>query len=123
MAQSGAGKLDQWRGYITILPVNHGIIKSIIVLTAVICPIMKFNVDTLRDCFRSEVKRTLAIGLHLSTLSALDVGQVHHLSHAPLQETDTDCMPEGNQSIRNALQRIQSGGDHNAPLCCPLLIE
>ena len=32
-------------------------------------------------------------------------------------------MPEGNQSIPNALQRIQGGGDHKAPLCCPLLIE
>ena len=26
MAQRGAGKHDQWRGYMTVLDVNHGII-------------------------------------------------------------------------------------------------
>jgi hypothetical protein len=61
MTQSGAGKHDQWRGYMTVLVVNHGIIKSISILTAVIRPMIKFDVDKLRDCFRQEVKWTLAI--------------------------------------------------------------
>jgi hypothetical protein len=54
--QSGAGNHDQWRGYITVLGVNHGLIKSISILTAVIRPVTKFDIDTLRDCFRQEVK-------------------------------------------------------------------
>ena len=61
MAECGAGKYDQWRGYMTILVVNHGIIKSISILTPVIRPMMKFDVDTPRDCFRLEVKWTLDI--------------------------------------------------------------
>jgi len=61
MVQRGAGKHDQWRGYMTILVVNHGIIKSISILTAVIPPMIKFDVYQLRDCFRQEVKWTLAI--------------------------------------------------------------
>jgi hypothetical protein len=60
-AQCGAGKHDQWRGYMTILVVNHGMIKSNIILTAVIRPMIKFDVDKLQDCFRQEVKWTLAI--------------------------------------------------------------
>jgi len=43
MAQRGAGKHDQWRGYMTVLVVNHGIIKSISILPAVIRPMMKFD--------------------------------------------------------------------------------
>jgi len=61
MAQRGAGKHDQWRGYMTVLVVNHGIMKSISILTAVIRPMIKFDVVTPRDCFRQEVKWTLAI--------------------------------------------------------------
>jgi hypothetical protein len=45
----------------TLLVVNHGIIKCISVLTAVSCSMIKFDVDTLRDCFRQELKWTLAI--------------------------------------------------------------
>jgi hypothetical protein len=60
-AQCGGCKDDQWRGYMTILVVNHGIIQSISILTAVIRPMIKFVVDNLRDCFRQEVKWTLAI--------------------------------------------------------------
>jgi len=45
----------------TVLVVNHGIIKSIGVLTAVIHPMIKFDVDKPRDSFRPEVKWTLAI--------------------------------------------------------------
>jgi hypothetical protein len=61
MAQDGAGKHDQWRGYMTVLVVNHGIIKSICILTTVIRPMIKFDVDKPRDCFRQDVKWTLAI--------------------------------------------------------------
>ena len=61
MAQRGASKHDQWRGYMTVLVVNHGIIKSISILTAVIRPMIIFDVDKPRDCFRQEVKWTLAI--------------------------------------------------------------
>jgi len=52
MVQRGAGKHDQWRGYIIVLVVNHGIIMSISILTAVIRPMIKFDVDKLQDCFR-----------------------------------------------------------------------
>jgi hypothetical protein len=86
MAQRGAGKHDRWQGYMTILVVNHGIIKSISILTTVIRPMIKFDVDTPRDCFCLEVKWTLAIHYQLSTLSALDVDRVHHLPHALLWE-------------------------------------
>ena len=45
----------------TVLAVNHGIIKSISILTAVIRPMILFDVDKPRDCFCQEVKLTLAI--------------------------------------------------------------
>jgi len=61
MAQCSAGKHDQWRGYMPVLVVNRGIIKSISILTAIIRPMIKFDVDKPRDCFRQEVKWTLAI--------------------------------------------------------------
>jgi hypothetical protein len=61
MAQCSAGKHDQWRGYMTILVVNHGIIKSISKLTTVIRLMMKFDVDKPRDCFHHEVQWMLAI--------------------------------------------------------------
>jgi len=35
MLQGVADNHDQWRGYMTVLVVNHGIIKSISILTAV----------------------------------------------------------------------------------------
>jgi hypothetical protein len=60
-AQRDAGKHDQWRRYMTVLVINHGIIKSISILTAVIRPMIKFDVDKLQDCFRQEVKWMLAI--------------------------------------------------------------
>jgi hypothetical protein len=97
MAQRGACKHDQWRGYMTVLVVNHGIIESISILNAVIRPMIKFDLDTLRDCFHEEVMQTLAIRYQLSTLSALDMDRVHHLPHALLPEKDTYCLPEGNQ--------------------------
>jgi len=61
IAQRGGGKHDQWRGYMTVAVINHGIIKSISILTAVIHPMIKLDVDKPRDCFRLEVKLTLAI--------------------------------------------------------------
>jgi len=45
----------------TVLVVNNEIIKSISILTAVISRMRKFDVYKLRDCFRQEVKCTLAI--------------------------------------------------------------
>jgi len=61
IAQRSAGKHDQWRGYMTVLVVSNGSIESISILTAVIRTMIKFFVDTLRDCFRQDVKCTLAI--------------------------------------------------------------
>jgi len=61
MVQRGASKHDQCRGYMTILVVNHGITKSISILTAVICPMIKSDVDKPWDCIRHKVKWTLAI--------------------------------------------------------------
>jgi hypothetical protein len=97
MAQCGTCKHDQWRGYMTVLVVNHGIIKAISILTAVIRQMIKFDIDKPWYCFRQEVKWTLAIHYQLSTLSALDLGHVHHLPHALLSEKDTYCLAEGNQ--------------------------
>ena len=56
MAQRAASKHDQWRVYMTVLMVNHAIIKSMSILTAVIRPMIKFDVDKPRDCFRQAVK-------------------------------------------------------------------
>jgi len=61
MAQRGTGKHGQWRGYMTVLVVNHGIIKCISILTAVDRPMIKFDVDIPQDCFRQEVMCMLAI--------------------------------------------------------------
>jgi hypothetical protein len=51
MAQRSAGKHDQSQGYLSVLVVNHGIIKSISILSAVIRPMIKFDVDKPRDYF------------------------------------------------------------------------
>jgi hypothetical protein len=61
MAQRRAGKHDQWRGYMTVLVVNHGMIKSISIPTTVIRPMIQFDVGNLPDCFSQEVNWTLAI--------------------------------------------------------------
>ena len=61
MAQHSAGNRDQWRGYMTVLVVNHGIIEFISIPTAVIHLMTKFDVDKPRDCFPQEVKWSLAI--------------------------------------------------------------
>ena len=62
MAHRGAGNHDQWRGYMTVLVINHGNIKSIRILTAVIRPMIEFDLDKHWDCFRQEAKWMLAIG-------------------------------------------------------------
>jgi len=80
----------------TILVVNDGILKSFSILTAVIRPMIKLDVDKPLDSFRQEVKWMLVIRYQLSTLSALDLNRVHHLAHALLSEKDTYCLPEGN---------------------------
>jgi len=97
MAQPGAGKDDQWRGYMTVLVINHGIIQSITIPTAVFYPMIRIDVDTPPDCFWQEVKWTLASHCELSNPSGLDSGRVQHLPHALLQEKDSYCQPEGNQ--------------------------
>jgi len=56
MVQRGPCKDDQWRGYMTVLVINGGIIKSISLLTVVVHPMMKFDVDNPRDCFHQVVK-------------------------------------------------------------------
>jgi riboflavin transporter FmnP len=61
MAQPSAGKHDQWEGYMTIVVINVGIIKSISILTGVIGLMVKFHADILQDCFCQEVQWTLAI--------------------------------------------------------------
>jgi hypothetical protein len=61
IAQCGAGKHDQWQGYMTVLVINHGSIKSITILSAVIHPMIKFELDKQYNCFRKVVKWTLTI--------------------------------------------------------------
>jgi hypothetical protein len=61
MVQRGAGKHDQWHGYVTIIVVNHGMVKSIRILTAVIRPMMKFDFDPPSDCFRQEARWMLSM--------------------------------------------------------------
>jgi len=51
VVQCGAGKHDKWRGYMTVLVVNHEMMKSISTLTVVIRPMIKFDVDKQWDCF------------------------------------------------------------------------
>jgi hypothetical protein len=61
MAGCGAGKHNQWQGYMTVLAINHGIGKSINILTMVIRLMIKCDVHTPWDYFRQEVQWTLAI--------------------------------------------------------------
>jgi hypothetical protein len=79
----------------TILVVNHGIMKSFSILTAVIHLMAEFEVAKRQDYFDQEVKWMQCIRLQLSTHSALDLDHVHRLRHALLQENDTYCLPEG----------------------------
>jgi hypothetical protein len=95
--QCGECKHDQWREYMTVRVVNHGIMKSISILTAVIRPMIKFDVDKPRDCFRQELQWTLAMCYQLSTLTALDLDRIHDLPNALRKEKDSYCLPERNQ--------------------------
>jgi len=81
----------------TVLVIHDGIITSISILTAVIGPMTKLDVDKLRDCVRQQVEWTLAIHYQLSTLTALYLDRVHDLPYTLLPEKDTYCLPEGNQ--------------------------
>jgi hypothetical protein len=55
MAQRGEVKHDQWRGFMTVLVVNHGLMRSIRILTRVISPMIKFEVDIVRAWNRQDV--------------------------------------------------------------------
>jgi hypothetical protein len=55
ITQRGACKQDQWQGYMTVLVFNHGIIISLSILTAVIRPMIKYDVDKPQDCYCQEV--------------------------------------------------------------------
>jgi len=82
MAHRSAGIHYQWNGYMTVLVVNHEMIKSITILTMVICARIKFDVDPPQDWFNLEAKRTMVICyLHL-TLSVSYLGHIHHLPQA-----------------------------------------
>jgi hypothetical protein len=70
MVQRGAGKHDQWQGYMTNLVVNYGSIKSISKLNTVIRLMIKFDVDKLQDYFHWEVNWRLGIRQQLLSLSA-----------------------------------------------------
>jgi len=61
MAQRGAGKHDQWRGYMTILVINHQNGISISILAGAVRPIITFDVDIPWDGFFHDVQWTLAI--------------------------------------------------------------
>jgi hypothetical protein len=65
----------------TVLAINHGIGKSINILTMVIRLMIKCDVHTPWYYFRQEVQWTLAIRKQLSTLSVLDLDHIHHLPH------------------------------------------
>jgi hypothetical protein len=114
IAQCGACKHDQWQGYITILVVNHGIIKSISILTAVIGPMIKFDRGNRQDCFRDYVMGMPAIRFQIWTLSPFNLDHGPHLPDALLLENDTYCLPEAKQFIPNPLWRVQISGDDNA---------
>jgi hypothetical protein len=61
MAQRGAGENDQWQGYMTVLVVNHGIIKSIGIVIAGIRPMIKIDVYKPQERFHQEGNWMLAI--------------------------------------------------------------
>jgi hypothetical protein len=61
MGQRSAVNHVKWRGDMTVLVVNHGIVQSISILTTEIRPMIKYNVDQPRVCFQQELKWTLAI--------------------------------------------------------------
>jgi hypothetical protein len=76
MEQCGAYKHDEWRGYMTVLAVRHTIRQSISIHTAVIRPMIKYEVDQPPVCFRQEVKWMLAIRPD---------GTMHYKAHLVIQ--------------------------------------
>jgi hypothetical protein len=82
---------------IFILVMNLGTMKCVSIHTADSRPVIQFDVDTLGDGLRQEVKWTLAFHYQLVTHSALDFDRIHHHPHSLLLKTDTYCLPEGNQ--------------------------
>jgi hypothetical protein len=80
-----------------VLVVNHGIIQCIIILSAVLRAMTKFDIYTLRNGICQEVKWMLDVHLQLSTLLALELCHVHHLPYALLHENATYCLPEAIQ--------------------------
>jgi len=123
MAQHRVCKNHQCKEYMTVFVVDHRFINCISIVITVIRSMIKFDVDEPWYCISPQVKWTLAMRYQLATLSALDLDLVHHLPHALLPEQDTYCLPDGTQSIANALWPIQSGEYHNALQCCPFLTE
>jgi hypothetical protein len=97
MLQGSAGRRVQWRGYLTVLFLNHANMKSISILTTVIYQMIKFDGDQPRDCLCKEVNWMLDICYPLSTLSVLDFDYVHQLPRTLPQEKDSYCLLEGNQ--------------------------
>ena len=61
MAQRSAGKHDQLQGYMTVLLVNYGLIKSSSILTAVIHPMIHFDIAKPSDYFNQQVQWKPAI--------------------------------------------------------------
>jgi hypothetical protein len=62
MTQHGACHHGLCQRYMTILVINHGITKSIRILTMVIHPRITLGVDISHDCFRHEVRYSFAMG-------------------------------------------------------------
>jgi hypothetical protein len=93
MAQHAACKHDQWRGDMTVLVVKHRSIKSTSILTAVIRPMIQFEVEKPRDCLPgSKVDTSQSVSAFDSLCIGLDC--VHHLPHGLLKENDPYCLPE-----------------------------
>jgi hypothetical protein len=60
MAQCGAGKHNQWGGYMTFLSIKHGIVKYISILTVAICHMKLLDEHSPRECICWEVKGIVA---------------------------------------------------------------
>jgi hypothetical protein len=63
---------DEWQGYMTVLAINCGIMKSIGIFTAGIHPMIKSGVDALHNSFHQG--RTVDAGHSLAAFDCLCVG-------------------------------------------------
>jgi hypothetical protein len=97
MAKHSAGYHDQWKRYMTVFVIKHGMIQSVRTLATVYRPRKRFDIDTLQDIISYEGNWALVIFQQLFTFAALHLNRVYHLPHALLQDKDSDCQPEGNQ--------------------------